>query len=703
MGSIKVLMEQIRQMIKSYVDNALKNYPRIVSASVVSIKDKQAVVRMPYATDDSSDFKAYVVTSQLVSVGDVVNVAYWSSLSTAVILANTSTESASIGVAGDYNTLENKPTINGVSLIGDKISSDLKLYGDGNEPNYPVTSVNNKTGAVKLTADDVGALPSTTAIPTKTSDLTNDSGYITSDEAPVQSVAGKTGAVVLAKGDVGLGNVDNVRQYSASNPPPYPVTSVDGSTGAVTTNAVKTTTQTLTVAQQQQARTNIGAGTSSFDGNYNSLTNKPTIPSKTSQLENDSDFATETQVDAKYTKPASGIPKSDLEQSVQNSLNKADTALQEAPVTSVDGSVGVVVTNAVKTTTQTLTNAQKQQARENIGAGTSSFSGNYNDLTNKPSIPTKTSELTNDSNFATVTQVNAKYTKPAGGIPKADLESAVQTTLTNSNKEAYLEWGGKNIFYGFSPVDAGMVSRLGANRTAFIKANSVTVEYSRNGGTDWAIASCSNDQIETLFSLTSIANVFTIGDSQEKGIDKSEYMLRITVDAYLAQVYTELKKFVLLVATQGSLGSYCTIQTKTQGNFVSGNDIWTTIIEKASVGGWDGYNVLNFPSGIITYGGSGDSRVREIRFIFGVASHPETVNSTGLTVQNISAYGGVAWKAPSNYARYGTVYVTHPNQACVFPSIVSATEFRGSVNSSYLTNISPYTAAQVQSMWNSVT
>ena len=35
------------------------------------------------------------------------------------------------------------------------------------------------------------------------------------------------------KSDVGLGNVDNVKQYSASNPPPYPVTSVNGKTGAV--------------------------------------------------------------------------------------------------------------------------------------------------------------------------------------------------------------------------------------------------------------------------------------------------------------------------------------------------------------------------------------------------------------------------------------------------------------------------------------
>lgn len=50
---------------------------------------------------------------------------------------------------------------------------------------------------------------------------------------PVTSVAGKSGAVTLSKSDVGLGNVDNVKQYSASNPPPYPVTSVNGKTGAV--------------------------------------------------------------------------------------------------------------------------------------------------------------------------------------------------------------------------------------------------------------------------------------------------------------------------------------------------------------------------------------------------------------------------------------------------------------------------------------
>lgn len=41
-----------------------------------------------------------------------------------------------------------------------------------------------------------------------------------------------------SKSEVGLDNVDNVKQYSEDNPPPYPVTSVNGKTGAVTVPTV---------------------------------------------------------------------------------------------------------------------------------------------------------------------------------------------------------------------------------------------------------------------------------------------------------------------------------------------------------------------------------------------------------------------------------------------------------------------------------
>ena len=64
------------------------------------------------------------------------------------------------------------------------------------------------------------------------------------ESVPVTSVNGKTGAVTLGKSDVGLGSVDNVKQYSASNPPPYPVKSVNGHTGAVTIREVPAVTTT---------------------------------------------------------------------------------------------------------------------------------------------------------------------------------------------------------------------------------------------------------------------------------------------------------------------------------------------------------------------------------------------------------------------------------------------------------------------------
>ena len=80
-------------------------------------------------------------------------------------------------------------------------------------------------------------------------------------------------------------------------------------------------TQALSDTEKAQARANIGAGTSNFDGQYSSLTGQPTIPTKTSDLTNDSGFGT-------YSKPAGGIPKADLAEAVQTSLGKADTALQ---------------------------------------------------------------------------------------------------------------------------------------------------------------------------------------------------------------------------------------------------------------------------------------------------------------------------------------------------------------------------------------
>ena len=104
-----------------------------------------------------------------------------------------------------------------------------------------------------------------------------------------------------------------------------------------------------------------------------------------------------------YSKPSGGIPASDLAETYYLASNpNGYTSVTESTVsgwgftknagtvTSVDSvspSSGNVALSAVRYVSQTLTDAQKTQARSNIGAGTSSFSGNYNDLTNKPTIP----------------------------------------------------------------------------------------------------------------------------------------------------------------------------------------------------------------------------------------------------------------------------------------------------------------------------
>lgn len=58
--------------------------------------------------------------------------------------------------------------------------------------------------------------------------------YLTAETDPtVPSWAKASSKPTYSKSEVGLGNVDNVKQYSASNPPPYPVSSVNNKTGKV--------------------------------------------------------------------------------------------------------------------------------------------------------------------------------------------------------------------------------------------------------------------------------------------------------------------------------------------------------------------------------------------------------------------------------------------------------------------------------------
>ena len=218
-----------------------------------------------------------------------------------------------------------------------------------------VNSVNGKTGDVTLNASDVGALPSDTPIPTvptNVSAFNNDAGYITKTVndlvnyylkadvytktevanliaaiqqfhyeiyASISAVTSPAGNVLYLIGPTGTGS-DKYEEYvydSTKQEPWVKIgdTSIDlsgyytkGQTDSAITSALNTALANYTTTT---ALTQLLAG-------------------KQDVINDLSDIRSGASAGATaYQKPAGGIPKSDLAQGVKDSLNKADTALQE--------------------------------------------------------------------------------------------------------------------------------------------------------------------------------------------------------------------------------------------------------------------------------------------------------------------------------------------------------------------------------------
>ena len=265
--------------------------------------------------------------------------------------------------AGNYATTEslnahtgntNNPHNVTKSQVGLENVANERQYSSQNPPPYPVQSVAGKTGIVTLNKSDVSLgnvdntadmdKPVSTAqsaainakytkpasgIPkTDLSEEVQNALETAAQGAPdatttikgIMTLGADGGAARYGeKSDVGLENVDNVKQYSASNPPPYPVTSVAGKTGAITLSKTDvglsnvdntsdtakpvSTAQATAIAEAKQAGTNAQNAIDTHAGNTSNPHN-----------------VTAAQVGA-YVKPAEGIPESDLSAEVQEKLN----------------------------------------------------------------------------------------------------------------------------------------------------------------------------------------------------------------------------------------------------------------------------------------------------------------------------------------------------------------------------------------------
>lgn len=205
------------------------------------------------------------------------------------------------------------------------------------------------------------------------------------------------------------------------------------------------------------------SGYTTFSGSYNDLTNKPTIPSKTSDLTNDSGYITSETDPVFNASAAAGITSSDItnwngKQSALtfdstpsiNSTNPVtsggiysklyndyikysswDTIRNVYSVTNKSSVVNLLTVDANKKvrignlptadsisndqttipTTSAVNSALSSKA-DTSSLSTVATSGDYDDLTNKPTIPDSTSDLTNDSGFITNSVSNlTNYTK----------------------------------------------------------------------------------------------------------------------------------------------------------------------------------------------------------------------------------------------------------------------------------------------------
>lgn len=179
----------------------------------------------------------------------------------------------------DYDELINKPEINGVELSGDKSLSDLGII-------IP-------TATSELT-NDSGFITSAN-VPTKTSDLTNDSGFLTSSDVAAVAISG---------------DYDDL-----TNKPTIPTltSQLSNDSGFITSSDIPTDISAFN--NDSGYLTSADVAGVALSGSYNDLTDTPTIPTKTSDLDNDSGFITSADIPtdvSAFTNDAGYISNSDL-------------------------------------------------------------------------------------------------------------------------------------------------------------------------------------------------------------------------------------------------------------------------------------------------------------------------------------------------------------------------------------------------------
>lgn len=155
-----------------------------------------------------------------------------------------------------------------------------------------VESVNGKDGVVVLTAQDVGALPSDTFIPTTTSELDNDAGFVTENDIPTATsqLYNDSGYITAASVPKKTSQLTNDSGFVSSSELAEVATT--GSYADLSNKPTIPTVNNATLTIQKNG-TNVATFTSNSSTNQ---TANITVPTTVASLSDASDYAKKTAV-----------------------------------------------------------------------------------------------------------------------------------------------------------------------------------------------------------------------------------------------------------------------------------------------------------------------------------------------------------------------------------------------------------------------
>ena len=309
------------------------------------------------------------------------------------------------------------------------------------------------------------------------------------------------------------------------------------------------------------------------------------------------------------------------------------------------------LTISVGTTDHTFT--ANQSTNTNINLAPVAASGSYNDLLNKPTIPSPyTLPLAANG---TRGGIQIGYSANGAHLPVQLSSEKAFITLTKNGinsagfNEAYLEWGGKNFAGTYAPIDAALNPVLSPNRLAGFKPAGVLVEYT-NDGTTWLTYNLTDAQKTSLFTTS---QTIYIGGPKPNNVTNNS-KVRVTIDGVDGSCYTSLNKMHIYISTNNSQNTKVTMESYDYNSSTS----WHQIITDQPISGWSGWNILNFRlPGSGSFGGTNSkTHQRKIRLTFSHTHVTAGQEQNGLQISKIYAYGGVGWTTPSTLAAEGTPY-----------------------------------------------